>query len=114
MSKPTVPEVVIEWLDARDWNVDSLALDVIPTRVGLRVRHCKGWLVYVGPDAHDVPVHILATTYDPPEAEDDVPEFADFTVIPSGWVRRITYRTRKPRQEAATDGQGKQDQAGTA
>lgn len=110
-TKPTVAEVVIEWLDARDWGFDTLPLASIPTRVALRLRHSKGWLVYVGPDSHGVEVHILAATFDPPEAEDDAPEYGDFTVIPSGWVQQVKYRTRKPRkprQEAASDGTSKQ------
>jgi hypothetical protein len=100
--RPRVPEVVVEWLDARDWMHSGLPLDAIPGRVGLCRRYCKGWLVYIGPDRHGVPVHILASTYDPPETEDDVEEYADFTVIPSGWIRSIKYRTGRPRRPVST------------
>jgi len=109
-SLPIAPEVVVEWLDARDWNLDTLSLEDVPGRVSLRMRHSKGWLVYTGPDTHGVEVHILASTFDPPEGEDEKPEYGDFTCIPLGWVRSVKYRTRKPRK-AKDDGQGEPTKA---
>lgn len=96
--KPTKPEVVVDWLDARDWDCDTLTVEQIPQRVALRPRSSKGWLVYVGKDLNGVEVHILAATYDPPEDGDDRPEYGDFTAIPSGWVRAVHYRTGRPRK----------------
>jgi hypothetical protein len=92
----------VEWLDARDWQVDTLALDKIPSRVGLRLRHSKGWLVYAGPDINGVEVTVLASTFDPPETDEDATEYGDFTVIPTGWVRSVKYRTRRPKIKKET------------
>ncbi len=99
---PRAPEVVIEWYDARSWNYDTLPRESVPQRVGLAVRLCKGWLVYEGPDLHGVPVHVLAATFDPPETPEDEPEYGDFIVIPTGWIRAVRGRRSCSRRRAAS------------
>lgn len=86
------PLVEVEWLDARDWNLNTLTLEQIPVQVKLRLRHSKGDLVY-----QDDERTILASTEDPPENDEEQREWGDFTCIPTGWVKKITYKARGPR-----------------
>lgn len=99
-------DVKVTWLDARGWAFDTLSLEAVPKRVGMRKRESIGWLVYEGPDlTHPTfEIIVLATDHDPPEQEDEHEEWGDFTVIPKGWVLAVVER-RKPRAPKVEKGE---------
>ncbi len=77
------PLVEIEWIDARDQN-ESFKLVDVAANVRLVHRTTSGYLVLeeaaeIGPLART----ILAHDWDAPD------EVGNFTVIPSGWVKKV-------------------------
>ncbi len=96
MSKRPKKPALVEcgWIDARDLN-ETYALADIPERVKLIHRTTCGYLVY-----QDEERTVLAKDWDPGE---DPPEAGNFTAIPSGWIRTLVYKSRKPKAKKAAD-----------
>lgn len=92
MTKP--PVVVVEWIDARDL-AESCPYDAerIAAVATLVRRETSGFLVY-----QDKNRTVLAHDYD---ADEDPPEVGNFTVIPSEWVQKVSYKTRKQKPKEA-------------
>lgn len=85
------PVVIVEWIDARDiaescpYEPDKIA--AIATLVR---RETSGFLVY-----QDKNRTVLAHDYD---GDENPPEVGNFTVLPTEWVNKIMYKSRKPRE----------------
>lgn len=96
--KKKPPLVEVEWIDAIERDVSCKLSEVMHARyTGLYTRHTTGYLV-----RQDDEVVSVIREFDPPEPDDDEPTVGKFMNIPAGWVKRITYKTRKPRAQKGT------------
>lgn len=87
------PLVEVTWLDAVTYT-ETFTLKDIPEKCPLAKRTTSGYLVAQTEDGRT----LIAHTSDPDATEPAESEGSDVTVIPTGWVQSIRYRTRKPRK----------------
>ena len=86
MRQKKPPLVEVEWIDARDvMGGCAYEPEKIKAFATLIRRTTSGFLAYQDDEALR-----LAHDYDGAE---DPPEVGNFTVIPTGWVQKIIYRT---------------------
>jgi hypothetical protein len=90
--KPKLVE--IEWTDARSV-YDCFTLKDAPARCQLVERHTVGYIVL-----KDRERGLIAGTYDPHD-EHDEEGGCDWTVIPRGWVKKITELAASGKSEEA-------------
>ena len=79
------PKVEVEWLDATS-DFKQMSLVEAQRKCQLDTRFTLGYLLH-----EDENKIVVMQTYDPPEEEGDEESGADFTTIPRGWVKNITY-----------------------
>lgn len=85
MARNRFPRVEVEWLDATT-EYHQLTIVEALRRCQLDRRLSLGYLV-----KDDAEAIVLMQTSDPPEQDGDEEGGADFTTIPRGWVKRLTY-----------------------
>lgn len=88
MKKP--PLVEIEWTDARSV-YERITWAEIANRCKLAKQHTVGYLV----DKNEERT-IVAHTYDPCDGSEE-PDGVDITVIPTGWITKLTYKEKQRR-----------------
>lgn len=92
------PQVEVEWVDACGYDELNGTKGAVLDRAKLRVRQTAGFLIHQdGPEVASEILRrtVLAHDYDPPVDASEEPAVGNITVVPTAWVMKIRYKSRK-------------------